>query len=125
MPVNDSKSDNANDFPAVDDSYKSGAGEINATGIGATTTAGETFDRVGTAAAEFNDSAARPLGGNISRQAAEISDDVINDDSPMSWLIPLIIVFLLIILGYSFCNKAPDAKTAVKYQSAAAKVNVA
>ncbi len=28
------------------------------------------------------------------------------DDSPLSWLMPLLIVGLLLILGYSFCSKS-------------------
>ncbi len=29
-----------------------------------------------------------------------------DNDSPLSWLMPLLIVGLLLILGYSFCSKS-------------------
>jgi len=124
MSVNNSKTDQANDFAAGDDSYKSGAGEINAGNVANTTTAAETFDRIGSAAAEFNAEEARPLDGNPSVLPRDLSDDVINDDSPLKWLTPLIIVFLLIILGYSFCSKPPDATHGMQKEFVSAKVNI-
>ena len=124
MPVNNSKADEPRDFSARDDSYKSGAGEINAGKNADTTTAAETFDRIGSAAAEFNDYQTKPLDSNIASLPVNSSDDVINDDSPMSRLIPLIVVFLLIILGYSFCSKLPEAKAAGQNGFVMAKANI-
>ncbi|MDQ6785466.1 MAG: hypothetical protein M3033_01415 [Acidobacteriota bacterium] len=113
MSINNSKPDEENDLQARDDSYKSDAGAINAAGIGGTTTASETFDRVGTAASEFNDSAASPLDRNIGNLPNSLDAELTNDDSPMKWIVPLIILFLLIILGYSLCSK-PSATTTEK-----------
>lgn len=122
MSVNDSKADETGDFSVRDDSYKSGAGEIDAGNIANTTTAAETFDRIGSAAAEFNDYETKPMDRNISGLPGDLTDDVINDESPMNWIIPLVIVFLLIILGYSFCSKPPDATTTMRNESEIVKV---
>jgi len=78
----------------------------------------ETVDRVGTAAAETFDRDAEisgTIGDRVSTTALSETDDSVDDaysENPLfSWLVPLIIVILLIILGYWFCGKsgAPTA----------------
>ncbi|HXG84484.1 MAG TPA: hypothetical protein VNI84_10695 [Pyrinomonadaceae bacterium] len=104
-----SKPKEENDLPLKTDVYQSGGGAISAgeTRIGGTTTASETFDRIGTAASEFNDA------GTIISTAGNATDDSVyddaGDDSPMKWIAPLVIVLLLIVLGYTFCSNPPPA----------------
>jgi uncharacterized protein YidB (DUF937 family) len=76
--------------------YLSGVGgsTVSTTGV----MAGDTIDRIGTAAAE-----------DINRQnTGDLMDGEFNDDSPAKWLVPLIILVLLIVLGWAFCSK-PEA----------------
>ncbi|MGI8495006.1 MAG: YidB family protein [Pyrinomonadaceae bacterium] len=72
--------------------YLSGVGESTISTTGVITNAA--FDRIGTAAAE-NISEPNPL------------DDIaeFNDDSPMKWIVPLIILILFVISGWAFCGK--------------------
>lgn len=120
MPANDSNVRNENDFSVADDSYASvnDAATNAAHGVGGTTTASETFDRVGSAASEFNDARAEPLGsgsqGNLnSADDAAAIENI--DNSPMSWLVPLMILAALIILGYSLCSKASTVSSISPY----------
>ncbi len=93
-------------------------------GVGASApTAEETFDRVGTAAAPTLDAERRDAGDiNVVDKSAypvgDRNDDSLNridndkDDSPLKWLLPLILLALLLITGYWFCRKSPEpAKT--------------
>lgn len=106
-----SKNDEENDLHPKSGVYQSGVGAVNAneTGIGGTTTASETFDRIGTAASEFNDP------GTLNRTAGNITYesvyDAAGDDSPLKWIVPLVILFLLIFLGYTFCSNPPSAES--------------
>ena len=99
--------------------YSTGAGEK----IGApSATTAETFDRVGTAAADILDADTRNVGdlnaiGSDVRSVGERGNNPLNriddnfdddeDNSPLKWLLPLLLLGLLLILGYSFCSKTP------------------
>jgi hypothetical protein len=102
-----SKTDEENDLPLKTDDYQSGGGAINAgeTGIGGTTTASGTFDRIGTAASDFNDYGV--INGAAGNAIDDSADDA-DDDSPIKWIVPLVILFLLIFLGYAFCGNPPS-----------------
>ncbi len=92
--------------------------------IGATgATAAETFDRVGTAATDTLDTDVRNvrnLNATFSGDMRNVGDrpsiplnridDNFNDDednSPLKWILPLLLLGLLLILGYTFCSKTP------------------
>ena len=95
--------------------------------IGATgATAAETFDRVGTAASDTLDADTRNVGGlnaNVGevRSIGDRANNPLNpidenfdddeDNSPFKWLLPLLLLGLLLILGYSFCSKTPVPTT--------------
>lgn len=104
-----SKPDEENDLPLKNEVYQSGGGAVNQseTRIGGTTTASETFDRIGTAASEFNDAA--PLTATTGNAGDDSVYDDAGDDSPLKWIVPLVILFLLIFLGYTFCSHPPSA----------------
>ncbi len=103
--------------------YSAGASEsIGATGA----TTAETFDRVGTAAAGTLDADTRNVGGlnaNVGevRSIGDRANNPLNpidenfdddeDNSPFKWLLPLLLLGLLLILGYSFCSKTPVPTT--------------
>jgi uncharacterized protein YidB (DUF937 family) len=103
--------------------YTTGAGEtFGTTGV----TTAETFDRVGTAAAETLDANNRNIGGlnAIGNDVRSVGDRTTNplnriddnfddeeDNSPLKWLLPLLLLGLLLILGYSFCSKTPVPTT--------------
>lgn len=107
MAANDLEINGENDLLEVEDGYQSANA---AQGVGGTTTASETFDRVGTAASEFNDAGARPIDAaqtsSAANRAMDFDDAEMNDDSPLKWIVPLIILALLIIIGYAFCGKS-------------------
>lgn len=111
MSINNSNNDEENSVSAAD-SYQSGAGEINAGTSADTINAVETFDRIGTAAAEFDVADSGALNKNLNNVQADLSDDLVNDDSPVKWLIPLVIIFLLIVIGYAFCGKTVSSTDA-------------
>ena len=99
--------------------YSTGASEtFDTTGV----TTAETFDRIGTAAADTLDADNRKIGGlnatssdmrsvnergnnPLYRIDENFDDD--EDNSPLKWLLPLLLLGLLMILGYSFCSKTP------------------
>lgn len=97
MPTNDSKID-GNDFPVRADN--------KAAGIGGTTSAGETLDRVGSAASEYNDEGAGALDNNFGAALGELDSIEMNDDSPMKWILPLVLLALLVAFGSWFCGKS-------------------
>lgn len=70
---------------------------------------GESFDRIGTAAIDDNVRAFDRTGN-----ALNTVDDTGGDNSPLRWLLPLLLLGLLIGLGYMFCGKSsvPTAPTA-------------
>jgi hypothetical protein len=83
----------------------------------------EAVDRIGTAAAETFDRDARGFGSGVQtvsdRAAAtafseigDLTDGEYSENPMFSWLVPLVIVTLLIIIGFMFCGKtgAPTAK---------------
>lgn len=116
-----SKTGEENDSPLKTDDYQSGVSAVNAgeTGIGGTTTASETFDRIGTAASELNDYGV--IDGAAGNAIDNSADDDADDNSPLKWLVPLVIVLLLIISGYAFCSNPRPADES----GAAATVNIA
>lgn len=73
--------------------YLSGVGSatVSTTGV----MAGETLDRFGTAAETVN-----------RRDADDLIDEEYTDDSPLKWLIPLILLGLMIAVGWAFCGKS-------------------
>ncbi len=102
-----SKNDGENDLPNVSDSYKSGAGNISDSQIIDAPTASRTFDKIGTAAAEFND-ADTGIIDELNNSPVDLNTGTL-DSSPLNWIIPAALVILLIILGYAFCGSAPVA----------------
>ena len=91
-------------------------------------TAEETFDRIGTAAVPALEAEKKPDGdvSKINASANPLVDRVNADidrveanlegtggnyksDSPLAWILPLLLLGLLLILGYWFCSKAPAA----------------
>ena len=76
--------------------YLSGVGDatVSTTGV----MASETIDRFGTAAAEEI----------TDRNTGDLVTEEFNDDSPLKWLVPLIILFLLVAGGWAFCRKSEE-----------------
>ncbi len=74
-------------------------GGINAASVG------EPFDRIETAAADNNVGVFGDRPGN----SLETIDD--GDDSILKWLLPLLLLGLLIVLGYTFCGKSAPVVT--------------
>lgn len=110
MSLQDSKIDGENDMPHGEnsnDSYQSNAGAINAMNEGerGTDSVSETFDRVGTAASEYKDAEAGPLNRTMEGVSQVSDDNVFEEDSPLKWIAPLVLLLLLIVLGYWFCGK--------------------
>lgn len=81
-------------------SYLTGSTVGSAFGGINTTNVGETFDRIGTAAVDDN---VRAFGDRTGSALDTV--DVDGDDSILKWLIPLLLLGLLIVLGYTFCGK--------------------
>lgn len=90
----------------------------NLTGATAAAT-NSTFDRVGTAATETLGADSRIVGdkfdtANETRAVGTRADDNLNrvddfnDDSPLKWILPLVLLFLMLIVGYWFCGKTPE-----------------
>lgn len=110
-----------NDDLSLSDDSSGGApfgNPASAAGIGGTTTASETFDRIGTSASEYNDAGAKaraPLGRSAASELDNLDDGAPDDDSPLKWIIPLVLLGLLISLGAWFCGgkSEPAATTAV------------
>jgi uncharacterized protein YidB (DUF937 family) len=85
--------------PTEDDLLSRIGGFLSGVGGSTVSTTGvmtnEAVDRIGTAAAE-----------NIDYGETEILADEFNDDSPIKWLAPLVILILMIIAGWAFCGKS-------------------
>jgi uncharacterized protein YidB (DUF937 family) len=86
--------------------------------------AGNAFDRVGTSATNVVDAdrvgvrgrtetvnATGTIGARANTEIGDINDYENNDNSPLKWLLPLLILALLVIIGYSFCSKPEEHKT--------------
>lgn len=105
--------------------------EANDSAIGVRNTATEAFDRIGNATEDIAGKGHDMMSGSrisdsasgvdrVSAASVEISDqrlaenysDEFNDDSPMKWLAPLIIVALLVAGGFWFCGKSSSAPRA-------------
>lgn len=111
MPLNNSRTDDENDvLLEVDDYRDSKTATVAATGtVGATAATGETLDRVGTAANEFDGTVAASVGtldNNFGGALGELDHIEADDDSPMKWITPLILLALLVAAGSWFCGKA-------------------
>ena len=80
--------------------YLSGVGgaTVSTTGVMTTPAASDTVDRFATATAEDIDR----------RNTSDLLSEEFNDDSPLKWLIPLILLVLLIALTYSICGGKPQ-----------------
>ncbi|MGI8786509.1 MAG: OmpA family protein [Pyrinomonadaceae bacterium] len=91
------------------------------TGGAAGFTAAETFDRIEASAA--TDTLNRPIigdrldaasfeGGIVGARTNDalnrVDDYPANNDSPLRWLIPLLLLGLLLVIGYSFCGKSSE-----------------
>ncbi|HLM60610.1 MAG TPA: YidB family protein [Pyrinomonadaceae bacterium] len=89
-------------------------------------TSEETFDRVGTAAipvidsdktntgdANTIDDKANPIVDRVDASAGNIDGNYkdYNNNSPLAWILPLLLLGLLLVLGYWFCSKPPAAST--------------
>lgn len=99
------------------------------TGGAAAATTAETFDRIGTAATDTLDADKRIVGDRFDaadggmRDVGIRTNDTLNrvddnfddnNDSPLKWLIPLLLLGLLLVIGYMFCGKSPEpAKSTV------------
>lgn len=64
----------------------------------------ESFDRIGTAATDTESAMNRRAGAELS----SVDDRYEDDNSPLRWLLPLILLGLLLTLGYWFCGKSPE-----------------
>ena len=108
------------------------------TGIGGTAEVAkaETFDRIGTAATTATPDANENVVADVlnttntgARSIGERADDSLNrvdttnvgDNSPLKWMLPLLLLGLLLGLGYMFCSKSPEP---VSPTNTNAKVNV-
>jgi len=116
-----------NDLLSTTGTYSTNVGEM--AGFAVATAAG-TVDRIGTAATDVIDAGRETVsdgvniigdrvdvsnnsgivGDGADRSVKSVDDD--NDDSPLKWLLPLLLFGLLLILGYSFCRKSPTPTTA-------------
>lgn len=86
-------------------------------------TPAETFDRIGTAAVaeepvrssvaekfSVTDDAGA-LGDRADTRVEAIDEYETNDNSVFRWLLPLILLFLILLLGYMFCSQPAEAPT--------------
>lgn len=113
---------------AAADDLDGDAGD-SANGVGNTTSAvsTEVFDRIGNATEDVAGKERDTLSGNRVNESAAVGDrfsaapaavsdqrlaenftDEFSDDSPMKWLVPLILTGLLIALGFWFCGGKPS-----------------
>lgn len=111
-------------------------GFLNDADATATTKVAETFDRVGTAAAPVLDADKEDVGNTnmIDRNVNPIVDktaDSLNrvddafknaNNSPLAWLLPLLLLGLLLVLGYWFCSKSPEPAAPVVTNANANKI---
>ena len=74
------------------------------TGSGAGATVAESFDRIGTAAAADTSALNNRAGAGLT----SVDESFEDDNSPLRWLLPLILLGLLLALGYWFCGKSPE-----------------
>ena len=106
------------------------AAETDDSETGSAASAAETFDRIGTAAAPALDKAKRNSGEintseenvspTVDRAAGASTDKIdagsdktdsiydVRSNSPLAWILPLLLLGLLLILGYWFCSKTPS-----------------
>ena len=115
-------------------------GFLTETGGASGTAAGETFDRTGNAAAPVLDEDKRsaedentldggayPVVDRVDAAASDIAEDNhnIRNDSPLGWILPLLLLGLLLILGYWFCSKTPTPTTQTSVNSNQTVANAA
>jgi len=95
---------------------------------------GDTVDRIGTAATEDINRGGEFTSADTStvNRVDDLTDDDARDDSPLRWLLPLILLGLLVAVGWAFCRKAEappatttNANTTTNMNSANANTNAA
>lgn len=98
------------------------------TGSATNAASADVFDRIGNATEDIGGKESGIMSGSriddpatvadrFSAAAVDVSDrrltenyhDEFNDDSPLKWLVPLIIVALLVVTGFWFCGKSSSA----------------
>lgn len=96
-------------------------------------TPAETFDRVGTAAVAeepvksgtsevFSVTDAGAIGKRVDTRVETIDDYESEENSVFKWLLPLILLFLLLLIGYMFCSKSAEAPTTSRINVTLTKV---
>lgn len=72
---------------------------------------GETFDRFDGAAGVRSE-----ISGAHSSSLNRVEEEIILDDnSPLRWLVPLIILALLIAVGWAFCGNSPSPTASIEF----------
>ena len=100
--------------------YLTGAGGAVAGGLGARSAVGDTFDRVdASVGSTVNAGEGTPVLADSVSEMFD-ADDTGEHNTALSWLLPLLILVLLLILGYWFCGgkSEPIAKPAVNTNTA-------
>ena len=64
----------------------------------------ESFDRIGTSASDHLPAASNRVGTDSGNFDKHLEDD----NSPLRWLMPLILLGILLAVGYWFCGKSPE-----------------
>jgi len=73
------------------------------------------------------DGGAYQVVDRVDAAASDIAEDNhnIKNDSPMGWILPLLLLGLLLILGYWFCSKTPTPTTQTSVNSNQTVTNAA
>ena len=108
--------------PADEDLVSRISGFLAGAGSASSVTSAETFDRVGTAAAETLDEDKKnvayanamsgetyPIGNRVDKALDNVEDAAVGNTSPLQWLLPLLLLGLLLIIGYWSCSKPPTS----------------
>lgn len=73
------------------------------TGGAAGATVAESFDRIGTAATDTS-----AINNRVGSELTRVDEKFEDENSPLRWLLPLILLGLLLATGYWFCGKSPE-----------------